>query len=59
MQEPQQLIQPKRQLQRILGFETMNNIDAISMNVMNTSIPAAVAMVISFDTTVGPKGPIK
>ena len=44
---------------RFSVFETMNNIDAISMNVMNTSIPAAVAMVISFDTTVGPKGPIK
>ena len=44
---------------RFSVLETMNNIDAISMNVMNTSIPAAVAIVMPFETTVGPTGPIK
>ena len=44
---------------RLSVFDTMNNIDAISMNVMKISIPAAVAIVISFETTVGPTGPIK
>ena len=44
---------------RLSVFETINNIEAISMNVMKTSIPAAVAMLMSFDTTVGPTGPIK
>ena len=44
---------------RFSVLETINNIDAISMNVMKISIPAAVAIVISFETTVGPTGPIK